>query len=591
MAGQIPSSFIDDLLARVDIADVIGERVALKKKSKDFLGLCPFHNEKTPSFTVSPSKQFFYCFGCGASGSALGFLMDYERLDFVAAVEELANRVGMQVPQSEFSRNQKQNFAPLYAQLERAQSYFARQLREHPAASKAVDYLKLRGVSGEVAASFGIGFAPPGWDNITKALGQDDANRRSLEQVGVLIAKDTGFYDRFRDRITFPIHDQRGRVVGFGGRVLGDDEPKYLNSPETPVFQKGKELYGLHRARKSQRELTRLLVVEGYMDVVALAQFDVDNAVATLGTATTQEHLDRLFKTVPEIVFCFDGDTAGRRAAERALDTSLPLLTDAHSVNFLFMPAGHDPDSLVRSVGAEFFTDRANFTPLSQFLLDNLCEQVNMGSLDGRARLVDLARPVLRQVPNGAFKVLLTNRLAELARLAVHDLNGLLQVEARKPEIARTQRKSSRGRQSPSLVRLAVTALLHQPALALGVSAPGLLRDVDQPGIPLLVELIELINANPQINGAAIIEHWRGTEHAGHLSKLLAAQLSVHEEGLHDEFTGAITRLLDSRSKARLDELSRARPSELSEAEKAELRTGLRRQEPAGGANQPGGTP
>ena len=588
MAGQIPAPFIDDLLARIDIVDVIDDRVALKKKGKDFLGLCPFHGEKTPSFTVSPSKQFYYCFGCGASGSALGFLMEFDRLDFVAAVEELANRVGMQVPQSDIVRGQKQSAAPLYEQLEKAQSYLARQLREHPAASKAVEYLKSRGVSGEAAASFGIGFAPPGWDNLLKTLGRDERTTRLLEQVGLLIAKDNGHYDRFRDRITFPIHDQRGRVVGFGGRVLGADEPKYLNSPETPVFQKGRELYGLHRARKAQRDLVRLLVVEGYMDVVALAQFNINNAVATLGTATTAEHLQRLFKSAPEIVFCFDGDSAGRRAAERAMDTSLPLLSDAHSVGFLFLPAGHDPDTLVRAEGAAFFEDAGNITPLSEFLLDTLCAEVNMESLDGRARLVDLARPALEKVPRGAFKLLLSNRLAELARLPVAKLNALLAVETSQPAAPPSPPRRSR-RQSPSLVRLAVTLLLHQPDLAMSVAAPGELRDVDQPGIPLLVELLELVRSKPDINSGSIVEHWRGTEHAARLSKLLGAELPVPEDGLQHEFMGAIKRLLELRSKARRDALSAARPSELSDSEKAELRAALlRHAEQADDANPPG---
>jgi len=576
MASQIPPAFIDDLLARSDIVTLIDERIPLKKKGKDYLAVCPFHDEKTPSFSVSPSKQFYYCFGCGASGSALGFLIEYDRLDFLTAVDELAARVGMQVPRDEHTDGKRDNLSPIYDQLQRAQEFYSKALRDHSAATKAVDYLKKRGLSGKVAAQFGIGYAPPGWDNLVKMFGKDKMSRQTLLKAGLVLEKDggQGAYDRFRDRITFPIHDHRGRVIAFGGRVLGDEEPKYLNSPETPVFHKSRELYGLHLARKSTRELKRLLVVEGYMDVVGLAQFGVTDVVATLGTATTSEHLERLFRVVAEVVFCFDGDVAGQRAAKRAMNTCLPLLSDGRSVGFLFLPADHDPDSMVRAEGPGAFRNPEKITPLSTFLFESLSREVSMDSIDGRARLVDLSRPLLRKLPPSAFRTLMLKRLAELARLeylevAAH-IDGTTEITTPTSPAPVRER-----RQSPSLVRQAISILLHHPKLALSVPDPAELKSIEQPGASLLVEMLELILATPDIAGGAIVEHWRGTEHSTHLSKLLATELPIPEEGLTSEFLGTVERLRQQRLHARKDVLSKALPSELSEAEKTELRTAL----------------
>ncbi|MGI9332153.1 MAG: DNA primase, partial [Gammaproteobacteria bacterium] len=321
--GRIPQAFIDDLIGRIDIVEVIDQRVPLKKAGRELKACCPFHEEKTPSFTVSPAKQFYHCFGCGAHGTALGFLMDYARLDFVEAVEELARRAGVEVPREGASSQTETQTAPLYDILERANAFYRRQLREHAQAPRAVDYLKRRGVSGEIARDFAVGFAPPGWDNALRALGKDEQTLEALQLAGLVTAREGGGdYDRLRDRIVFPIRDRRGRTVGFGGRVLGDDTPKYLNSPETPVFHKGRELYGLYEARRQRGALERLLVVEGYMDVVALAQSGIRNAVATLGTAATPEQIEQMFKAAADVVFCFDGDAAGRRAAWRALENA-----------------------------------------------------------------------------------------------------------------------------------------------------------------------------------------------------------------------------------------------------------------------------
>jgi len=586
MAGQIPPAFIDDLLARTDIVALVDERVPLKKKGKDYLACCPFHDEKTPSFSVSPNKQFYYCFGCGASGSALGFLIEYDRLDFLSAVDELAARVGMQVPRDENDAGKRDNLAPIYEQLQRAQEFYTRTLRDHARAAVAINYLKKRGLSGEVAAQFGIGYAPAGWDNLVTALGTDDDARRSLLKAGLVISKEggEGVYDRFRDRITFPIHDHRGRVIAFGGRVLGNDEPKYLNSPETPVFHKGRELYGLYLARKSNRDLKRILVVEGYMDVVALAQFGVTDVVATLGTATTTDHLDRLFQVVPEVIFCFDGDSAGQRAGERAMETCLPAISNSRSVGFLFLPTEHDPDSMIRAQGPDAFHDPERITPLSAFLFDTVAAQVDMASIDGRARLVDLSRPLLQKLPASAFRTLMLRRLAELARLEYEDVARHIDGRAEssmpgpgsRPAGRTSRRGGSRQRQAPSLVRLAISLIMHDPKLALSVQTPGDLKAVEQPGAPLLVELLELIKANPDITGGGIVEHWRDSANGAHLAKLLATELPISADGMQREFLSAIERLLRQRFDARKDVLSKARPSELSEAEKEELRNVLR---------------
>ena len=421
MAGRIPQQFIDDLMQRVDIVEVIDSRVPLKKAGREYTACCPFHNEKTPSFTVSPNKQFFHCFGCGAHGTALGFLMDYEHLEFVEAVEELARGVGLEVPREagHADDDQRSQNALLYDLHMEAAHHFQKMLRDHPRAQSAIDYLKNRGLSGEIARDFGLGYAPPGWDNLLTALGRDSERRRALATGGLAIQKDNGdLYDRFRHRIMFPIHDRRGRIIGFGGRVLGDDTPKYLNSPETPIFHKGRELYGLFEARKQVRQLDRLLVVEGYMDVVALAQFGVRNAVATLGTATTGEHLEQLFRVVPEVVFCFDGDRAGLAAAWRALENALPVLREGREARFLFLPEGDDPDSFIRREGADTFGERAaNAIPFSDFLFEHLAGSVDMESIDGRARLVEQAKPLLTRLQPGVFRRMMVHQLERLAAL------------------------------------------------------------------------------------------------------------------------------------------------------------------------------
>lgn len=425
MAGLIPQSFIDDLLNRTDIVEVVSSRIQLKKAGKNYTACCPFHKEKTPSFSVSPDKQFYYCFGCGAGGNALGFVMDHDSLDFPQAVEELAKRAGMDIPREDSGRGRtprQPTDSPLYPLLTAAADYYRQALKSHPTRKSAVDYLKGRGLTGEIARDFGLGFAPPGWDNLHKHLAGDKLQQKAMIDAGLLIenAENGRIYDRFRDRVMFPIRDSRGRVIAFGGRVLGDDKPKYLNSPETPVFHKGQELYGLYEARKSNRDLDEIMVVEGYMDVIALAQQGLRNAVATLGTATSEEHLKRLFRLVPSVLFCFDGDAAGRKAAWRALEATLPNLQDGRRARFLFLPEGEDPDTLVRSEGTDAFRARINqhAQPLADYFFQQLSEEADPRSLEGKAHLVTLAAPLIEKIPGNHLRALMRQRLSEITGLS-----------------------------------------------------------------------------------------------------------------------------------------------------------------------------
>lgn len=446
MAGLIPQRFIDDLLDRVDIVDVIGSRLELRKTGKNHSACCPFHDEKTPSFSVNPEKQFYYCFGCGAGGNAIGFVMDYDRVDFPQAVESLGALVGMEVPrEAQQTSPQDKRRKALYNVLEQAKRFYQGQLRQHKTAHQAVDYLKQRGLSGEIAGNFEIGYAPPGWDNLLLTITEsclqhnDDTikSNDTVEDETIALLTDAGLlvnreeenkrYDRFRERIIFPIRDTRGRTIAFGGRVLGDDKPKYLNSPETTVFHKGRELYGLYEANRSRQSTGNLLVVEGYMDVVALAQHGIENAVATLGTAVSQVHLEKLFRYTSEVVFCFDGDKAGRQAGKRALETSLPLMVDGRSAKFLFLDEGEDPDTLVRKIGNERFRHLiSNATPLSTFLF-SLCEEgLDITLADDCSRFATLAAPMVNQLPPGIFRQLLLDQLAKKTGVATERLTELL---------------------------------------------------------------------------------------------------------------------------------------------------------------------
>ena len=526
MAGRIPQSFIDELLARIDIVDVIDSRVPLKKAGREFKACCPFHGEKTPSFTVSQVKQFYHCFGCGQHGTAITFLMDYEHMEFVEAVEELALRAGLEVPREAGTVHTDSSIRPHYELLERVSAWYREQLRSHAQADRAIDYLKQRGVTGEVAARFRIGYAPPGWEHLASALNAGEKTRHMLLELGLTIQRDDGkgAYDRFRDRVMFPIHDRRGRTIGFGGRVLDNGTPKYMNSPESSVFHKGQELYGLYEARKAMRKLERILVVEGYMDVVMLAQFDINYAVATLGTATTPDHLEVLFRTVPEVVFCFDGDRAGREAAWRALENTLPVLTDGREARFLFLPDGEDPDSLVQKIGKPAFEQLIHSAGhLSDFFFERLSATLDIDSIDGRARLVNLARPLLAHLPDGMFRQLMTERLADLARTSFASVSTRLELprgtaEKPRPAAPPTRPAPAAGAKSP--VRDAIAILLYQPSLAQKIGELPFKEPVDVPGVALLQELLQLLQHQPLATTGAILEHWREREEVRHLARL-----------------------------------------------------------------------
>ena len=548
MAGRIPQHFIDELLNRVDIIDVIDTRVPLRKAGRDYQARCPFHEEKSPSFTVSQTKQFYHCFGCGAHGTAIGFLMEYEHLDFIEAVKELAQRTGMELPTLERDTGHKTQQQDLHPLMQEAANYYRQQLKQHPDANKAIEYLKQRGLTGDIAAEFGIGYAPNGWDNLGKTLGTNTSRIEQLNTTGMLIKKETGsHYDRFRNRIMFPIRDRRGRVIAFGGRVIEkNDTPKYLNSPETPLFQKGRELYGLYETRQAMRTINRILVVEGYMDVVALAQHGIRYAVATLGTALTADHLQPLFRTSSGIVFCFDGDRAGFDAAWKALDIVLPEIKGERKARFMFLPDGEDPDSLIRRIGHDQFEQQINqAVPLSNFLIDRLLQSVDMSAVDARENLVELMTPKIQKVSN-----MLARRriISDLANRVGMDGIELMRLLGEKPinhknRHTNTNRPNNEPRKL-SPVRTVITLLLEQPSLASLATEPSRLKELEEPGIGLLVELLELIHDNPNISCGAILEHWRGKPEAKHLNKLASAPNAIPADGYEHEFCDSL-RLLD----------------------------------------------
>lgn len=577
VSGKIPQSFIDELLRRADIVDLIDARVPLTKGGKDYKARCPFHDERTPSFTVSAEKQFYHCFGCGAHGSAIGFLMAYEHMGFREAVEELAQRCSLPLPEGVVDTGgaaADEGTEELLAVLAEADQHYRQQLRRHPQAERAVAYLKGRGVSGEIAARFGLGFAPEGWSNLLSALGESEGRRRALLRAGLIATRTGGgYYDRFRNRIMFPISDRRGRVVGFGGRVLDSGEPKYLNSPETPVFHKGREMYALALARDAIRRERRALVVEGYMDVLALAQYGLDFAVATLGTATTREHLQTLFRITPHVVFCFDGDRAGREAAWRALENALGALQEGRQASFLFLPEGEDPDSLVRKEGGEGLLVRLEAAvPLPEFLFDTLRKQTDIGRLDGRARLAELARPLLAQLPPGVFRQMMADRLSELSGLSPDKVSTLV-LKGAETGMPRPGRRPDGGlKQPPSLVRTAVALLLHHPSLAQQVSEPIAFAGLDMPGIPALVTLLELLKAEPGLKTGAIIERFRESELRPYLEKLAVWTHPVLQLDVQAEFRGVLAQLEQATRGQRTDRLlEKERAQGLSAAEKTEL--------------------
>ena len=600
MAGLIPQTFIDDLLDRIDIVDVVNGRVQLKKSGKNYKACCPFHEEKSPSFTVAQDKQFYYCFGCGAGGNALGFVMEFDRLDFLPAVEMLAKNAGMEIPREAAPDRkvvkQKDN---LFSTLVVSDKYYRQQLRTHPEAKTAVDYLKARGLSGKIAAQFGVGYAPPGWDNLLKHAGGNDENNKLLDESGMIIVKpeEKKQYDRFRHRIMFPIRDQRGRTIGFGGRVLDDSTPKYLNSPETPVFHKGRELYGLYEARQTLKEIPCLIMVEGYMDVIALAQYGIANAVATLGTALTENHLQKLFRYTSELVFCFDGDNAGRRAAARSLEIALPEMRDGVSAKFLFLPDGEDPDSMVRQLGTGAFQELVQKAqPLSEFLFEQLSDGIDSSTADGKARLSKVCAPQINRIPQGVFRQLMLEELSRRTGISADNLRDYVATHVSPQHrasaaVEKTQAPVSGGppdnyappsaiddghyagfdgsiepdqyadmaparaskiRLSP--VKFITALLLNHPALAESAEDLGFLEKSTDEDIKLFLRVLDVAKKNPHYKPSHIFAYWLGTHGNQAETKLLqslaASELYFPPVGTgrddHQEFSDALAHIIVS---------------------------------------------
>ena len=582
---MIPPEFIEELLARTDIVEVIEARVQLKKSGQNYSGLCPFHQEKSPSFSVSQDKQFYYCFGCQASGSALKFLMEYDRLDFISAVEYLAGRLGMEVPRDRRGDDggASAKRKSLYDILEQSSVFFREQLRSHSSKDRAVQYLKGRGVTGEIARDYAIGYAPPGWDNLMKKLAVSNADRQLLIDAGMLTdnPEESKTYDRFRDRVMFPIRDLRGRTIAFGGRVLDDEaKPKYLNSPESPVFHKSKELYGLYEARRRVRSLKKMVVVEGYMDVVALAQYGIGYAVATLGTATSTDHLERLFRIVPTVVFCFDGDEAGRNAAWKALRAAIPAMTDGCSARFLFLPDGEDPDTFVRQNGKEAFEAAIDESlGFSEFFFQSLEADLDMQVAEGRAALSKAAVPFIAELPEGVLKQLVIDELSHRTGLATErlvDAAGLDQQAPARPvgtERVQQQRRLKLSR----LGEHALTLLLRQPDIANLLDADDLAKLEGETAWQILVEVIRWVQQSEEVSTILLLSHYQDGPYFQFLKQLAENDPMLTQDQIAEEFLGTLRKMVseeDTQKKQMvIDDLVAKKPSDLTEEERQLLRS------------------
>ncbi|EGA65292.1 DNA primase [Vibrio brasiliensis] len=576
MAGHIPRSFIDDLLARLDIVDIIDARVKLKKKGKNYGACCPFHNEKTPSFSVSQEKQFYHCFGCGVHGNAIDFMMEYERLDFVEAIEELASSLGLDVPREQrqgggFQSNQPQANSEqkrnLYDIMGSIAQFYRDQLKQ-PKSKVAIDYLKDRGLSGQIVQKFGIGYVADEWDLVRKNFGQTPQTQDMLISGGMLIENDNGNrYDRFRGRVMFPIRDRRGRVIGFGGRVIGDGTPKYLNSPETPIFHKGKELYGLYEVMQAHREPSKILVVEGYMDVVALAQYGVDYSVASLGTSTTGDHIQLLFRQTNTVVCCYDGDRAGKDAAWRALENALQYLKTGNTLKFLFLPDGEDPDSFIRKHGKDAFEQEVEqATPLSSYLFDNLIElhQLNLGSNEGKSALRAHASALIDKIPDPYFQELLEKLLDERT-----GFDNRLRQARKKTNDSRPQPHKEIKR---TPMREVIALLIQNPSYAEMVPDLSTVRELTVPGLSLFVEVLEYCHQHPNITTGQLLECWRNTSHEALLSRLAGWEIPLDEDNEKDIFLDSLDKILAQCVEKQIENLqAKERSVGLSTEERREL--------------------
>lgn len=577
MAGRIPRSFIDDLISRYDIVDVIDSRVKLKKKGKNFGACCPFHNEKTPSFSVSQEKQFYHCFGCGAHGNVLDFVMEFDRLEFVEAIEELASQLGIEVPRENDNGSapsgpraaEKRN---LYDVMAHIAQFYQSQLRTEEG-QLAIDYLKGRGLSGEIVKKFAIGYVPDQWDLVRNRYGRDEASQQALVDMGMLIENDNGRrYDRFRGRVMFPILDRRGRVIGFGGRVLGDGTPKYLNSPETPIFHKGRELYGLHQVLETHREPERILVVEGYMDVVALAQFGVDYAVASLGTSTTSEHIQTLFRQTSTVVCCYDGDRAGREAAWRAMEQALPYLLDGRELKFMFLPDGEDPDTYIRQYGKEEFEHQVSSAmSLIDFMFNSLTEQANMETKEGRSKLMTLAKPLIEKVAGEALREYLINKLGYSLGLPPDQIR----LEIKRPQQEKPRLVQQNLKRTP--MRDVVALLIQNPIFVNQLEFDTqAFEGIEVAGLNLLLTIVEKCRTNPNITTGQLLESWRGSKNEALLARLASWELplSKDEDSTLDVFLDAMDNVIGQCVQQQIEKLqAKSSTVGLSVEEKQELQS------------------
>ena len=576
MAGKIPQDFIDELLTRTDIIDVIDAYVPLKKAGKNHKACCPFHEEKTPSFNVNQDKQFYYCFGCTASGTAITFLMEHLRIGFVEAIEDLASRAGMEIPREAYNSGDSSSVSnKLYELLESITEYYTNELKNNKNTNNIINYIKKRNINNETRVEFELGFAPPGWDNLVSNFGKSKETIKLLVDAGVIIKNDRGsYYDRFRNRLIFPIRDQRGRVIGFGGRVLGDETPKYLNSPETQIFQKGRELYGLFQARKASRDLKDIYIVEGYMDVIALAQFGIKNVVATLGTAATFEHIGKLFRITNKLIFCFDGDKAGKKAAWRALENSLSLLKNGRQVYFIFLPNNEDPDTFVNKNGKNAFINTEMLTPLSDFLFNSISHNINLEILEGRSEMINKTLPYLAKLPLDPYKDIIIKELSKITGYEVNDIQKQLSTPEKSDlkELKNSNKKVENNR-GIEKIRWLIRCLLHQPSLALNVESTESLLALESSGIDFLCELIQLIKKNPNITLGGILENWRDSKFEKRLCELASEEDEFNEIGVTNEvFTDAISGLIETHQKEFETFKKKSSPLELTDEEKLKYR-------------------
>ncbi len=568
MSGLIPQPFIDDLLHRTDLVELIDSYVPLKKRGNSHVACCPFHNEKSPSFNVVAKKQFYHCFGCGASGNAISFVMNYLNQGFVDAVETLAARVGLTIPRDK--QTEKNNPSQdLYKLMSAVSLYYQKKLKQE--GQPAIDYLRGRGLSGKIAKLYQLGYVSEGWHHLEKAFPR---NQRELLATGMLIKNEEGkIYDRYRNRVMFPIHDRHGRIIGFGGRVLDNEQkPKYLNSPETVIFQKSRELYGLHQILSQQKTIDSIIVVEGYMDVIALAQHGVMNAVATLGTATSTYHIQLLAKHTQSLIFCFDGDSAGRQAAWRALESSLPHLNLGLDASFMFLPDGYDPDSLVRNEGKDSFLNRIKqATPLHRFLFDSLAKDLNLLRPAGKTQLINLAKPFLQKMNEGSYKQLLIEDLARLTHIETHRLSQLVTDDSKTPQHEQTMSIA----RTP--MRIAIALLLQHPEIYAQIKQQINLELLDTKEHEILLELLQKLATNPQATTATLIESWRDHPYFDSMNKLAAWDHLVPEQELVKEFIDIMVFLQKQNRELTIRLLiNKSREQGLSEAEKIQLQEMLK---------------